>query len=128
MGVYQVQPRIHGKFLNSRVFIGMQRCRTREYFGYVQCFAYQKYGHREVHCKEKTPTCSHYGQHGHRINACIKVQDPPKCPNCNRAHVATSPLCVERNNAIEKEVRLTDYRDSQQIVTIQTKYDETILE
>lgn len=113
MWVCQVQPRIHAKLMNSHVFIGMHRCRTREYFGYVQCYTCQKYGHREVNCTEKTITCSHCAQQGHRHDACTKLQDPPKCSNCNKPHVATSHLCVERTKAIEKEVRLTDYRDPQ---------------
>lgn len=91
----------------------MHKCRTKEYFGYVQCFACLKYGHREVRCTERQPTCVHCGQQGHRVEGCTKKQEPPKCANCKNEHTATYPLCIERAKAVEKEARLTDYRDSQ---------------
>lgn len=110
--VCEVRPDIHAKLLKAgRVYVGMSNCRVSEYFDFQQCFQCLKYGHREVHCKESTMTCTHCGEKGHKDTVCTKIKDPPKCANCGGNHVAHSKFCRERRKAIDNAVRRTDYKD-----------------
>ncbi|XP_060846367.1 uncharacterized protein LOC132926037 [Rhopalosiphum padi] len=110
--VCEVRPDIHSMLLKAgRVYLGMSNCRVSEYFDFQQCFRCLKYGHREVFCKETTPTCTHCGEKGHKDTVCAKKQDSPKCANCGGNHVAHSKFCRERNKAIDNAVRKTDYKD-----------------
>lgn len=99
--VCAVRPDIHEKLIKmGRVFVG---------YDYTQCFRCQKYGHREVHCKELVATCGHCGVNGHKTDSCLSTNDPPKCANCKGQYKTASPVCTERRKAIGMVVKRTSY-------------------
>lgn len=107
--VCEISPELYKPMVGNRIYIELSSCKVVEFFGYLQCLACQKFGHREIYCKADKLVCSYCSEIGHRENVCARKDKPPKCANCKGPHTTIFPRCKERINAINRVVRITKY-------------------
>lgn len=102
-------PEIYGKIIQAKwVYIGLLRCKVKEYYDYTQCAVCCKYGHKAVTCRSKV-MCAHCGESGHKKNICKLIEQEPVCCNCGVKHEAIYNICKARTRAINFAVRSTNY-------------------
>ena len=107
--ILKVSPEIRNEIMkHGRVFIGMQSHKVKDHLHVVQCFACQKFGHKQgsPHCQMASGhnLCLYCGK-DHRSKECGVKNHPNqyKCVNCsnsrnkhhqdNACHTSTSSSC-----------------------------------
>ena len=63
----------------------------------IRCHHCQKFGHRQIHCRQVKRTCSVCA--GEHVYTDCPNNDKPKCANCGGAHAAVSSQCKAYNEA-----------------------------
>ncbi|KAE9532563.1 hypothetical protein AGLY_009644 [Aphis glycines] len=62
-----------------------------------------------------TMTFTYFGNKDPKDTACNKIDEPPKCTNCGRKHVANSKICRERSKDIDNAVNVGVCRAAQDL-------------
>ena len=120
--IVKVTPDVRAAILNKgRVYVGMQGLSVKDHFYPLQCYACQKFGHKQgsPECEKANgaTTCLYCGKDDHKSKDC-KVKkdiDQHECSNCvnsgneryknNARHTATSfkcPFVIRETNALNK--------------------------
>ncbi|KAL4101171.1 hypothetical protein QTP88_021192 [Uroleucon formosanum] len=81
--VCSVRPSIFKALVGKSLFIGLSRCKVKEYVDVVRCFKCQRFGHRALKCVQTVDTCGRCAVKGHRTNDCKSAS--VKCANCGLA-------------------------------------------
>ncbi|KAE9523227.1 hypothetical protein AGLY_016374 [Aphis glycines] len=68
--VCSVRPSHFRTVVGKSLYIGMSRCRVKEYVDIVRCFKCQRFGHRAAMCQAKVDTCGRCAVQGHRARDC----------------------------------------------------------
>ena len=125
--ILKVLPTIRKQMIKQgKVFLGMQSVKVRDHFQPLQCFACQRYGH-----KQGSPDCKHYNKNSSTCLYCSEnhfSRDCPvkkdankyKCPNCSSSsdhkhhvsHKSTSLKCPfvikEMNSLLQRTAGINE--------------------
>ncbi|KAE9521345.1 hypothetical protein AGLY_018259 [Aphis glycines] len=102
-----VRPSHFRTVVGKSLYIGMSRCRVKEYVDIVRCFKCQRFGHRAAMCQAKVDTCGRCAVQGHRARDC--QGGPVKCANCGLKFQSGHSDCVAMVKATFMVARRTDF-------------------
>ncbi|XP_050065327.1 uncharacterized protein LOC126554281 [Aphis gossypii] len=105
--VCSVRPSHFRTIVGKSLYIGMSRCRVKEYVDIVRCFKCQRFGHRAAMCQAKADTCGRCAVQGHRARDC--EGGPVKCANCGLKFQSGHSDCVAMVKATFMVARRTDF-------------------
>lgn len=105
--VCSVRPSAFKLLVGKSLFIGLSKCKVKEYVDVVRCFKCQHFGHRASKCGQKVDTCGRCAVKGHRAKDCKSV--PVKCANCGLAAQSGHSGCSALFKATKSVARRTDF-------------------
>ncbi|XP_060855655.1 uncharacterized protein LOC132933378 [Metopolophium dirhodum] len=105
--VCSVRPSAFKTLVGKSLFIGLAKCKVKEYVDVVRCFKCQHFGHRALKCVQTVDTCGRCAVKGHRAKDCKSV--PVKCANCGLAAQSGHSGCVALHKATITVARRTDF-------------------
>ncbi|KAL5242298.1 hypothetical protein ACI65C_009708 [Semiaphis heraclei] len=105
--VCSVRPSAFKALVGKSLFIGLSKCKVKEYVDVIRCFKCQRFGHRASKCDQTADTCGRCAVKGHRANDCKSV--PVKCANCGLAAQSGHAGCVALHKATITVARRTDF-------------------
>lgn len=118
--IYQTKRRINGTLMEQPIFIltfnlcnlppdvkiGWTKCSVRQFIPRPRrCTKCQMFGHGVNACREECGTCYNCAEVVHEL----PCNNPPKCPNCEEQHPATSPSCFYFR--LEQETLAMQYKE-----------------
>jgi len=110
--VCAVRPGIFNKLTGGYVYIGMARCRVKDYVDFMQCRGCQGFGHLQAKCKRGRIICGYCAKEGHRDGECPDRKGKPKCFNCKGEAPAWHNDCQVRRREMMKRVVGTQYAEA----------------
>lgn len=105
--VCSVRPSAFKLLVGKGLFIGLNKCKVKEYVDVVRCFKCQHFGHRASRCQQKEDTCGRCAVKGHRASDCKGA--PVKCANCGLAAQSGHKGCSAEHKATITVARRTDF-------------------
>lgn len=105
--VCSVRPSAFKALVGKSLFIGLNRCKVKEFTDVVRCFKCQRFGHRASKCQQTVDTCGRCASKGHRAKDCQSV--PVKCANCGQAARSGHAGCSALLKATFTVARRTDF-------------------
>lgn len=105
--VCSVRPSSYRLVVGKSLYIGMSRCRVKEYVDVVRCFKCQHFGHKASKCQAKVDTCGRCAVQGHRAKDCQSAL--VKCANCGLRFQSGHKDCSALVKATFMVARRTDF-------------------
>lgn len=105
--VCSVRPSSYRLVVGKSLYIGMSRCRVKEYVDVVRCFKCQHFGHKASKCQAKVDTCGRCAVQGHRAKDCQSAS--VKCANCGLRFQSGHKDCSALVKATFMVARRTDF-------------------